>query len=55
MLRHYGSVGASLDSIRGTFLRSNNTVDFVCVIEVRPADPWAPASLASLPKANSIR
>lgn len=40
MLRHHGGVGTTLDRIMGTFLRSNKTVDFVCVIEVRSADPW---------------
>jgi hypothetical protein len=41
MLRHYGGVGTTLDRILATFLRNSKTVDFVCIIDVRPADPWA--------------
>jgi hypothetical protein len=41
MLRHYGAVGTTLERILATFLRSSKTVDFVCVIDVRAADPSA--------------
>jgi hypothetical protein len=39
MFRNSGGTGTTLDRILATFLRSSKTVDFVCVVDVRGADP----------------